>query len=541
MDLTYTSPIKFDFVPTHGFTTIFECRLKGSNNRIKVNVDINIFYKDPYIAGRVFLLNSGAKSIYTSTEDKVHVLKFIIPEFQNRTQSYIYMSMEPVGDPYQKVIVDDVKITKEEYTQPVIASAQGAMAIPNVSIGPKIFQSPLSTIIARPQPSPIIEQEPKPKLKLKDKDGNFNIICEGPMFGNSGFAKAMKNIAFGLDRISCNIKTIVHDGDSADYVYTEEGRKVNELMSKSIEEPCFWITMTHPGGVSPHKDHYSIGYVMFETEDFPDNFTQILKNQNEIWTPSNFCRNSMIRSGLERVFVMPLGVDTELFHPNKVDTSRRISDGLINMSGKYRFLSVMGYSMRKGVDILVRAFAEEFKGDEDVALYIKGGWYDLEKAQIEINNIIKDIQNPPLIHLDFNIYPDDVLATLYRACDCFVFPTRGEAFGLPIIEAMSMSMPTIVTRWGGHLEFANDDNSYLIDIEGLGPEPRCNWITPEYSGRNFAIPSKDHLKKLMRHVYEYRETAKYKGKMARKYIVDNYTWERCCEKICNRLNNINNE
>lgn len=538
-DLTYHSPIKFDFSPNPKSTTIFEFRLKGSNKVIKINVDINIFYKDPYISGRVFLLNSGEKSVYTSTEDRVHTLKFSIPEFQNRTQSHIYMSMEPIGDPYQKVIIEDVKITSEDAPPPVIASAQGAMAVPNISIGPKIGDTPLNTTaITQIQPRPPIIEPQKPKLKLKDQSGNLNIICEGPMFGNSGFAKAMKNIAFGLDKIGCNVKTIVHDADNADYVYTEEGRRVNELISNSVEEPCIWITMTHPGGVQSHIDHYSIGYVMFETEEFPDNFVQNLKKQNEIWTPSNFCRNSMIRSGLERVFAMPLGVDTELFHPGRVDISRRISDELTDLSGKYRFLSVMGYSMRKGVDILVRAFAEEFDGDKDVILYLKGGWYDLGKAKSEIKDIIKDIQYPPSIHLDFNIYSDDILATLYRACDCFILPTRGEGWGLPLIEAMSMEMPVIATRWSGHLDFMNDDNSYLIDIEGLGPEPRCNWITPEYSGRNFAIPSKDHLRKLMRHVYEYREAAKYKGKLARTYILENFTWEKCCKKIVERLNNI---
>lgn len=29
---------------------------------------------------------------------------------------------------------------------------------------------------------------------------------------------------------------------------------------------------------------------------------------------------------------------------------------------------------------------------------------------------------------------------LYKACDAFVLPTRGEGWGLPVMEAMSMAM-----------------------------------------------------------------------------------------------------
>ena len=48
--------------------------------------------------------------------------------------------------------------------------------------------------------------------------------------------------------------------------------------------------------------------------------------------------------------------------------------------------------------------------------------------------------------------------------DAFVLPTRGEGWGLPIAEAMSMALPVIVSDVPGPRAYANDENSYLIPV-----------------------------------------------------------------------------
>ena len=42
--------------------------------------------------------------------------------------------------------------------------------------------------------------------------------------------------------------------------------------------------------------------------------------------------------------------------------------------------------------------------------------------------------------------PDDEVAALYRACDVFVLPYRGEGFGMPIAEAMASGLPVLVSN-----------------------------------------------------------------------------------------------
>lgn len=507
MEITRSSPIKFDIIPIPGSILICELKLKGSKHTVKVNVDLIIYYKNPNYWHITDVVSSGIQSIYTSKEDSIHIIELKVPDFKDRIQSFISISINDI----QKISIEHL-IVEDELEREAKK---------------------------RKKEEEIKAKIEKLKIKIRNiKDGDRpEVICEGLMLGHSGLAKAMRNITFDLDKIGCNVRAIPLDWDTIGCTNTKKGQRINQLRinrDNIIEEPCFWITMNNALGIAKHEYSYSIAYVMFETEYFPLKYAEHLRYQNEIWTPSTFCRDSIVRSGLGKVYVMPLGVDIEQFDPEKVEPIK-CPDSMIE---KYKFLSIMGYSERKGVSVLIRAFSEEFSGDKDVILYLKGGWYDHDKAKAEVENIMKDIKNPPLIHLDFTVYPDDIMAQIYKMCDCFVLPTRGEGFGLPFAEAMSMELPVIGTRWSGQLDFMNDDNSYLIDIDGISLEPRCDWICSEYIGGRFAVPNKDHLKKLMRHVYENRKESKLKGKRARKHMVNNFSWEKSCNKMYERLKDI---
>ena len=57
--------------------------------------------------------------------------------------------------------------------------------------------------------------------------------------------------------------------------------------------------------------------------------------------------------------------------------------------------------------------------------------------------------------------PDDDLPALYRMVDCFVYPSRYEGFGIPIIEAISQGLP-VVACTGSCLEEAGGPDSLYV-------------------------------------------------------------------------------
>jgi len=43
-----------------------------------------------------------------------------------------------------------------------------------------------------------------------------------------------------------------------------------------------------------------------------------------------------------------------------------------------------------------------------------------------------------------------------------------------MLEAKAMGRPTVVTGWGGHMDFCTDANSYLVDFEMI-PAGKAPW------------------------------------------------------------------
>jgi len=88
---------------------------------------------------------------------------------------------------------------------------------------------------------------------------------------------------------------------------------------------------------------------------------------------------------------------------------------------------------------------------------------------------------------DLSLTRED-MRDLLKTADCFVLPTRGEGWGLPIAEAMAMQLPVIVTNYSGPAAYITDENAYLLSV------------LPDLDDLSFAAPNMTHLMELMRQV-----------------------------------------
>ena len=170
-------------------------------------------------------------------------------------------------------------------------------------------------------------------------------------------------------------------------------------------------------------------------------------------------------------------------------------------------------SLRKGIDVLIRAFSDEFALDEPVRLRLKswrfGGQLRIDDPRIEI-------------HLGFWAH-EQVLAFLQQL-DAFVLPSRGEGFGLCGLEAMATGLPTIATNWSGPVEYLDPIDSFPLayrlvaaaDTESNGVRYGGQWAEPEYT----------HLRSLLRWIYEHPAEAARKGQRAAVRVHQHWTWER---------------
>jgi glycosyltransferase involved in cell wall biosynthesis len=84
----------------------------------------------------------------------------------------------------------------------------------------------------------------------------------------------------------------------------------------------------------------------------------------------------------------------------------------------------------------------------------------MERYGLEIFN--KTMDQLAKVRWETNFLTREGIRSLLANVDAFVLPTRGEGWGLPIAEAMAMTLPVIVTNYSGCAAYLRDDNSYPI-------------------------------------------------------------------------------
>jgi hypothetical protein len=276
-----------------------------------------------------------------------------------------------------------------------------------------------------------------------------------------------------------------------------------------------------------HKNFgsYKVGYTMLEVDGLPAEWVRQANRMDEIWVPSNFNKKTFSDSGVSRpIFVMPLGVDPDYFNP-AIKSFRP--------SARYCFLSVFEWGERKAPELLFRAFTEEFDAAEDAMLLCE---IQNRDGRVSIHEEIARMRlregSAPITLLLNKSVPRHQMGCLYRSADCFVTPTRGEGFGLPIIEAMACGLPVIATNWGAHTDFFDEGVGYPIKVKGLIPaKAKC----PYYEGFRWAEPDIDHLRLLMRHVYQNQDEAREKGLRASERAIGRFSWLEQANRIKARL------
>lgn len=155
----------------------------------------------------------------------------------------------------------------------------------------------------------------------------------------------------------------------------------------------------------------------------------------------------------ERVDVTPLAVDSAFWrrHATKI----QVQDLRLRtkLTEPY-FLHVGGRSHYKNFQGLLESLSH-WNGGRDFVLAVAGS--PLLESEEELVRFF-GLEHRVRVFS----YPTDVeLAALYAGAEAFVYPSRYEGFGLPLLEAMAAGTPVIATRGGSIPEVAGDAAEYF--------------------------------------------------------------------------------
>lgn len=190
----------------------------------------------------------------------------------------------------------------------------------------------------------------------------------------------------------------------------------------------------------------------------------------------------------------------------------------------FTIFSLSQWIPRKGFDVLIKAFYQEFYYNDDVKLFIKtyrgeasGGNAEEEKnaifsSALSLKNSVVDYTNTPKCKLEIKtgVVSEEELNSYYSYADVFCLVSRGEGFSIPMAEAVINSIPTISPNIGGHLDFLDKQNNFFVDSEYVPIDEVAKGNFYSSLEMNQVEPKIISLRKNLREAYNIWKTDKNK-------------------------------
>jgi len=279
---------------------------------------------------------------------------------------------------------------------------------------------------------------------------------------------------------------------------------------------------------------YKIGHCEFEATEAPEIWVRYCNMMDEVWVPTNWDREKFRKAGVNvPIYVIYQGIDPNYFHPDYAPMQTDAKES-------FKFLVNAAWFPRKNLHNLIVAFQSEFRKGEDVCLIVKTIDLGLnEGIKNEIKKIPED-KDSANVYIKEEEIEDYKLPSLYTMADCFVLPTRGEAWGLPIFEALACGLPVITTGYGAPFEVLRDDKGkpllgvhFVSYTESMASDP---YVYME--GKKWAEPNMAEFAKKMRYVYLHRREEKAKALETSKIIRKKFSWQNVTLPMVERLKDI---
>lgn len=192
-------------------------------------------------------------------------------------------------------------------------------------------------------------------------------------------------------------------------------------------------------------------------------------------------RVGQVRTGLH------LGADLEL----AAQAAAAESPLVRQVAARPSFLMVGTIEPRKGHLQALEAFEQLWAEGADLNLVIVGreGWKGLADADRRtLPRILERLRASPelgrrLLWLDG--IDDDTLQQVYLASSCLLFPSEGEGFGLPLIEAAHHGLPLMARDLPVFREVAGDHAHYFAGMQGADLAAAVReWLALHAEGRH---------------------------------------------------------
>lgn len=182
---------------------------------------------------------------------------------------------------------------------------------------------------------------------------------------------------------------------------------------------------------------------------------EVLKSARWVIAMSRFGEAQLRGAGFEDVIYMPHAIETEVFKPSDRQKARQQLGEWVQADLHDKFIVVTvaankDMPSRKNFDGMFAAFAQFAHAHPDAVFYVhtelQGIWSGEDlRVMVQAYGLADKVFFPPQYPLVTGMIAPTFLNIVYNAGDVFLLLSRGEGFGLPIVEAQAAGCPVIVT------------------------------------------------------------------------------------------------
>jgi len=363
----------------------------------------------------------------------------------------------------------------------------------------------------------------------------MKVIFRGPLLSQSGYGTHGRQIARWLIKLQ-DQQTVDVDFDIVPWgitpwhvdpsacdgligrIFQSAGRKNGENgydLSLQLQLPNEW---------DPFLAAHNVGITAaVETDRCNPVWIDAINRMDNVVVPSEFTKSVLSASGdvTTPVTVIP---ESWLEACRGASRGNSVLNDKLNLETDFNFLVVSQFTGnnpdndRKNLAWTLKWILEEFKDDPDCGLIIKTNFG--RQTKLDQANCLKTLaqivmeckQGPgPKIYMMHGHMSDEEIVGLYThpKIKALVSLTRGEGFGLPLLEAAACGLPVVATGWSAHTEFLGRGKYIKVDygINQIHPSrvderifmPEARWAAPDEADakrkmgrfrRSHAVPTK---------------------------------------------------
>ena len=170
-------------------------------------------------------------------------------------------------------------------------------------------------------------------------------------------------------------------------------------------------------------------------------------------------RNSLINSGLA-IPSAAIGVGVD--HWDQV-----VSSGAYEyLSRRFRFLHVISAGGGEAAEVVLKAFSNVFDRNDEVSLVLVAtSGEHRDRIRNRLMRLQKGDTNFPDVILIEEQVADADLKSIYQSCHIYLAANHTRGFNLSIAYGILCGLPPVVIGYGGHMDYCNDENAWLVDFD----------------------------------------------------------------------------